>query len=108
MTAVNQGRGFIYHLCEGSDPALLQECRLVEGVGLVHRLLIAIHGTALQQAQLDALAAVGRRWCGWLRSSQDCGFFLFLVGLVESGHVGVGSAQTPCRADRRIVVGGLA
>jgi 5-methylthioadenosine/S-adenosylhomocysteine deaminase len=59
VTAVGQGRGFIYHLCEGSDPALLAEYTLVEGVGLVHRLLMAIHGTALQQAQLDALAGVG-------------------------------------------------
>jgi 5-methylthioadenosine/S-adenosylhomocysteine deaminase len=32
---------------------------LVEGVGLVHRLLIAIHGSALGQPQLDAIAAVG-------------------------------------------------
>jgi 5-methylthioadenosine/S-adenosylhomocysteine deaminase len=31
----------------------------VEGVGLVHRLLIAIHGSALGQPQLDAIAAVG-------------------------------------------------
>jgi 5-methylthioadenosine/S-adenosylhomocysteine deaminase len=59
VTAVGQGRGFIYHLCEGSDPTLLDEYTLVEGVGLVHQLLIAIHGSALQQAQLDALATVG-------------------------------------------------
>jgi hypothetical protein len=55
---LGQGRGFIYHLCEGSDPTLLDEYTLVDGVGLVHRLLMAIHGTALQQAQLDALAGV--------------------------------------------------
>jgi len=59
VTAVGQGRGFIYHLCEGTDPALLGEYTLVEGVGLVHRLLVAIHGTALGKPQLDALAAVG-------------------------------------------------
>jgi 5-methylthioadenosine/S-adenosylhomocysteine deaminase len=59
VTAVGQGRGFIYHLCEGSDPALLDEYTLVEGVGLIQRLLIAIHGTALSQPQLDALAGVG-------------------------------------------------
>jgi cytosine/adenosine deaminase-related metal-dependent hydrolase len=58
-TAVEQGRGFIYHLCEGSDPGLLEEYTLVEGVGLVHRLLLAIHGSALGQPQLDALAGVG-------------------------------------------------
>jgi 5-methylthioadenosine/S-adenosylhomocysteine deaminase len=57
VTAVEQGRGFIYHLCEGTDPDLLEEYTLVDGVGLVQRLLIAIHGTALQQTQLDALAA---------------------------------------------------
>jgi hypothetical protein len=59
VTAVGQGRGFIYHLCEGTDPDLLEEYTLVDGVGLVQRLLIAIHGTALQQPQLDALAAAG-------------------------------------------------
>jgi 5-methylthioadenosine/S-adenosylhomocysteine deaminase len=59
VTAVGQGRGFIYHLCEGSAPTLLDEYELVEGVGLVHRLLIAIHGSALGQPQLDALAGVG-------------------------------------------------
>jgi 5-methylthioadenosine/S-adenosylhomocysteine deaminase len=59
VAAVQEGRGFIYHLCEGSDPTLLDEYELVEDVGLVHRLLIAIHGTALQPAQLDALAGVG-------------------------------------------------
>jgi 5-methylthioadenosine/S-adenosylhomocysteine deaminase len=58
-TAVEQGRGFIYHLCEGSDPTLLDEYTLVEGVGLVRRLLVAIHGTALGQTQLAALGGVG-------------------------------------------------
>ena len=59
VTAVSQGRGFIYHLCEGSDPTLLEEYSLVDDVGLVHRLLIAIHGSALGQPQLAALAGVG-------------------------------------------------
>jgi 5-methylthioadenosine/S-adenosylhomocysteine deaminase len=58
-TTVDQGRGFIYHLCEGNNPNLLEEYTLVEGVGLVHRLLIGIHGTALGQTQLAALAGVG-------------------------------------------------
>jgi 5-methylthioadenosine/S-adenosylhomocysteine deaminase len=59
VTAVGQGRGFIYHLCEGSDPTLLDEYTLVEGVGLVHRLLVAIHGTALGPPHLGELAGVG-------------------------------------------------
>ena len=59
VTAVGQGRAFVYHLCEGTDPALLGEYALVEQAGLVHRLLIAIHGTALGPAQLRALGAAG-------------------------------------------------
>ncbi len=58
VTAIGQHRAFIYHLCEGTDPALRGEYALVFGAGLVHRLLVAIHGTALEQAQLAALAAV--------------------------------------------------
>ncbi|HZD67722.1 MAG TPA: hypothetical protein VFA45_02010 [Actinomycetes bacterium] len=59
VTAVGQHHAFIYHLCEGTGPRLLSEYALVDDAGLVHRLLIAIHGTALGRTQLAALAAVG-------------------------------------------------
>jgi cytosine/adenosine deaminase-related metal-dependent hydrolase len=59
VTAVGQRHAFVYHVCEGTDPDLLDEYDLVDHAGLVHKLLVAIHGTAFGQRQLEALAAVG-------------------------------------------------
>jgi len=45
--AVEQGRGFIAHSAEGSDPRLRSEFRLLDEVGVVTPQLVAIHGAAL-------------------------------------------------------------
>lgn len=45
--AVAQGRGFIAHSAEGSDPKLRSEFQLLEDVDVVKPQLVAIHGTAL-------------------------------------------------------------
>ncbi|TCO32340.1 cytosine/adenosine deaminase-related metal-dependent hydrolase [Kribbella orskensis] len=47
VTAVQQGRGFIAHTAEGTDPKLRKEFQLLDDVGVVKRQLVAIHGGAL-------------------------------------------------------------
>jgi len=48
--AVQQGRGFIAHSAEGSDPKLRKEFQLLDEVGVVTPQLVAIHGGALTAA----------------------------------------------------------
>lgn len=48
-----EGRSFVYHLAEGTAPALRQEYDDLRQAGCVHRQLIGIHCTALGDDELD-------------------------------------------------------
>ena len=54
---VTKNAGFIYHLAEGVNPALLKEWAIAVDGGVVRKGFVAIHATALGPAQLGALAA---------------------------------------------------
>ena len=53
--AVRQGRGFIAHTAEGSDPKLRKEFQLLGEVGVVKPQLVAIHGGALNATDFNLL-----------------------------------------------------
>ena len=55
--AVEQGRGFIAHSAEGSDPGLRSEFELLYEVGVVKPQLVAIHGAALNAEDFAKLKA---------------------------------------------------
>ncbi|GAB2661263.1 amidohydrolase family protein [Kribbella swartbergensis] len=55
--AVQQGRGFIAHSAEGSDPRLRKEFQLLDEVGVVTPQLVAIHGGALTAADFARMKA---------------------------------------------------
>jgi 5-methylthioadenosine/S-adenosylhomocysteine deaminase len=57
VTAVAQGRGFICHAAEGTQPTLRQEFTLLDQAGLVRKQLIVIHGGALTPPDFQLLAA---------------------------------------------------
>ena len=57
VTAMQQGRGFICHAAEGTQPSLRNEFTLLDQAGLVRSQLIAIHGGALTPADFQQLAA---------------------------------------------------
>jgi 5-methylthioadenosine/S-adenosylhomocysteine deaminase len=57
VAAVNLGRGFIAHTAEGTDPKLRKEFQLLDQVGVVKPQLVAIHGGALNAADLAQLKA---------------------------------------------------
>ncbi|NLT53785.1 MAG: amidohydrolase family protein [Actinomycetales bacterium] len=59
LVSVGQGRGLVYHVAEGTRPALREEFALLVEVGLVRRELVAIHGTALGAADLGRIAEGG-------------------------------------------------
>ena len=48
-----EGRSFIYHLAEGTAPALRQEYRDLRDAGCVHPQLVGIHCTALGDDEFD-------------------------------------------------------
>ncbi len=54
-----QNRSFIYHLCEGVDPALRKEFELLRSHSCVGDGLIGIHSTALTQADFARWQALG-------------------------------------------------
>ncbi|MFI6679080.1 amidohydrolase family protein [Kribbella sp. NPDC050470] len=62
--AVQQGRGFIAHSAEGSDPKLRKEFQLLDEVGVVTPQLVAIHGGALTAADFARMKA-GRSSLVW-------------------------------------------
>ena len=49
--AMDAGRGFIYHLAEGTDSALIGEYDLLRDASCLKPRLIAVHSTALEQHQ---------------------------------------------------------
>jgi cytosine/adenosine deaminase-related metal-dependent hydrolase len=55
--AVAQGRGFIAHSAEGSDPKLRSEFELLDQVGVVKPQLVAIHGAALNAEDFAKMKA---------------------------------------------------
>jgi cytosine/adenosine deaminase-related metal-dependent hydrolase len=58
--ALSAGKGFIYHLCEGTDPDLLtSEFALVESSDILQARFVGIHGTALGPTQLQTWAGKG-------------------------------------------------
>jgi cytosine/adenosine deaminase-related metal-dependent hydrolase len=57
VAAVQQGRGFIAHSAEGSDPKLRKEFQLLDEVGVVTPQLVAIHGGALTAADFARMKA---------------------------------------------------
>jgi cytosine/adenosine deaminase-related metal-dependent hydrolase len=57
VTAVAQGRGFICHAAEGTQPTLRKEFTLLDQAGLVRKQLVVIHGGALTQPDFQLLAA---------------------------------------------------
>jgi 5-methylthioadenosine/S-adenosylhomocysteine deaminase len=56
IKAVGQGRGFIYHAAEGTDPTLRDEFGLLGKAKLVRKQLMMIHGSALIPADFQLLA----------------------------------------------------
>jgi 5-methylthioadenosine/S-adenosylhomocysteine deaminase len=57
VAAVNQGRGFISHTAEGTQPTLRQEFTLLDQAGLIRKQLVVIHGGALTGPDFQLLAA---------------------------------------------------
>jgi 5-methylthioadenosine/S-adenosylhomocysteine deaminase len=57
IAAVDQGRGFICHAAEGTQPALRQEFTLLNDAGLIREQLMVIHGGALTGPDFQLLAA---------------------------------------------------
>jgi 5-methylthioadenosine/S-adenosylhomocysteine deaminase len=56
IKAVGQGRGFIYHAAEGTDPTLREEFALLGEAKLIRKQLMVIHGGALTSADFQQLA----------------------------------------------------
>jgi cytosine/adenosine deaminase-related metal-dependent hydrolase len=56
---MDEGRAFIYHLAEGTNPNLVREFEDLETAGCVGPLLIGIHTTALGPEEYERWAAVG-------------------------------------------------
>lgn len=59
------GRSFVYHLAEGTAPALLGEYADLREAGCVHPNLIGIHATALGAAEYEDWAARGAGSIVW-------------------------------------------
>ena len=57
IAAIDQGRGFICHAAEGTQPTLRQEFTLLNDAGLIREQLMVIHGVALIPADFAVLAA---------------------------------------------------
>jgi cytosine/adenosine deaminase-related metal-dependent hydrolase len=57
IAAVDQGRGFICHAAEGTQPTLRQEFTLLNDAGLIREQLMVIHGVALTPPDFAVLAA---------------------------------------------------
>lgn len=49
--AMEDGYSFIYHLAEGKDPSLIEEFQAAKRNKLLHRRLLAIHSSALTEAE---------------------------------------------------------
>jgi 5-methylthioadenosine/S-adenosylhomocysteine deaminase len=56
---MRQGRAFIYHLSEGTDPDIVDEFHDVETAGALQERLIAIHSTALGRDEFARIGQVG-------------------------------------------------
>jgi 5-methylthioadenosine/S-adenosylhomocysteine deaminase len=56
---MREGRTFIYHLAEGTDPELVEELRDVEAAGGLQKTLIAIHATALGSSEFGRMGRAG-------------------------------------------------
>jgi 5-methylthioadenosine/S-adenosylhomocysteine deaminase len=56
VAAVGQGRGFICHAAEGTQPGLRKEFTLLGEAGLVRRQLMVVHGGALTGPDFQQLA----------------------------------------------------
>ena len=59
-SAMEEGRGFIYHLSEGTDPSLIEEYELLRDADCLQPRLIAVHATALGDEQLEEWGIPGR------------------------------------------------
>ena len=59
---MKDGNAFIYHLSEGTDPALIDEYTKLRDEGCLQPTLGAIHCTALEQAELRPVGTEG--WIG--------------------------------------------
>jgi 5-methylthioadenosine/S-adenosylhomocysteine deaminase len=57
--AMDDGRGFIYHLSEGTDPELIDEFTLVHDAKCLKPRLLAVHSTALGDEQLEQWGSPG-------------------------------------------------
>ena len=56
---MREGRAFIYHLAEGTDPGIVDEFRDVEEAGALQDRLIAIHSTALGREEFARMGRAG-------------------------------------------------
>jgi hypothetical protein len=57
--AMDDGYAFIYHLAEGSDPGLVEEFDALKRGKCLHKLLVAIHSTALGEGDFSRWAPKG-------------------------------------------------
>jgi cytosine/adenosine deaminase-related metal-dependent hydrolase len=57
--ALANEKGFIYHLCEGTDDSMADEFELAKSAGLFGPRFVGIHGTGLSTAQLGHWAGKG-------------------------------------------------
>jgi hypothetical protein len=57
---MEEGRGFIYHLSEGTDPSLIEEYELLRDADCLQPRFIAVHATALGDEQLEEWGIPGR------------------------------------------------
>jgi 5-methylthioadenosine/S-adenosylhomocysteine deaminase len=58
--AMDDGRGFIYHLSEGTHPSLVEEYELLRDADCLKPRLVAVHATALGDEQLGEWGIPGR------------------------------------------------
>ena len=59
------GHSFVYHLAEGTAPALIEEYTDLRRAGCVHPNLVAIHSTALRAGEYEDWAARGAGTVVW-------------------------------------------